>query len=1127
MLALCLLCLLAAYPPAAQSFFVGDSSTFTSAATAFPFLPQLNRTGIDIVSGKTSISAIFNEDYRLLDLFELLLPDVTQIFGIENLDTLNFKVSNFSLIIASGEVRVGTKPFPTWAIEENVLDVSDVTAFIGVTITPRATRGSDKFSFDSFGFAGTVWIGSTGIHLKISKIGPNLFFRGAPSTGSIPVGSFAEWLGSRILPDELAEPLQNIGLDRFTIEEASAVATYGPDGFAFGVSGNPTISGWGGLRCHFVATRYAEQSNQTARTVFTFAINIPSFSLSSLVSRLTGGSVDISDIPVIGSLYVPETGLVVSSGDAEPNMLPYVLDGILSYTKPITKGVTLVAAIPFVADQPPVLFILKIGPGGVTFTIRDTGRSLTVGNLINALVPDFNINDIPLPPGISDILNIQMTKFELASKPKSLAVEFRANFAIDVIPGFVSVVDPSLYVNITFEKPRKIRFKAGGFLQFGSIDFDVTIEQPTIGTGFIITAQGPTIDIGEIISKFNADFLPAELSAILTQASLIDFKILEPRLSIPVGTGASGFTVILSGRPQIAGWAGVRLSAAIAKTDTGIAMAGGFEFANIGFAGVIQRLTGIDVAFIKLLDRSLKVAVIISSKTMPGVRLHGDVLDKIAIRRGLSLIALFSFPTDCEGDGFCEFCKQTLGPDASLQLSVTISSLTQFVIAASINNIQLGGGVELSRCALEFGIGTETYIGISATLSLSNPPLSFTGELRAGADGVTITMLMQGIWKRAFWIDYLAFGNGILSATLKPSLPFLTGLELGGEVWLGRIDSGNEIKIRVYVGIDILNPTDSYFYGSVNQLTMAAIMRAFDFNLPLPPVLANSGFPEGLLVSFSATARELRPSGITIPQGIVINGTLDILGFRLKVYIDVGLPRGIKLNIRMTPINLAGGLLKLYKSSSDSSNGPLLVADVKLLPLPSINITASGYVSFLYGMIEREVYLQITNTQFLFYIRGRFFLFEALLKVYAPYGSLEEASFQIYGSLSTEWFTQIRERVLGIIKSAADTATRKLSDAQRKVDSARSVFYRAISDLQYARNNVNRLCSIRRCGRCKWDYSECMACLINLPAVHGQVHQMLLNFRVSFETKSYSFKIMIDLALLVHSPSYAKSARIR
>ena len=142
------------------------------------------------------------------------------------------------------------------------------------------------------------------------------------------------------------------------------------------------------------------------------------------MSKLTGGSVDISDVPVIGGLTIPETGVVISSGDAVPNMLPYVLDGILQYTMPITKGVSLVAAIPFVAGQPPVLFVLKIGSGGVKFSIRDPGRSLTVGNLIDAIVPDFNIHELTLPPGVSDILNIQMTRFELASKPKSLAVEF-------------------------------------------------------------------------------------------------------------------------------------------------------------------------------------------------------------------------------------------------------------------------------------------------------------------------------------------------------------------------------------------------------------------------------------------------------------------------------------------------------------------------------------------------------------------------------------------------------------------------------------------------------------------------------------------------------------------------------
>ena len=1063
---------------AAQSFFDGNSLVLESVSALLENFQALNRSGISVVGTNTSISAEFDvEDFRLSDLLELFLPDTPQFrqfFDDLPLDAgklFDFKASNFSLDVESGVWSIGTKPFPAWTIKRGVLVVSDVTVFVSVVVPllslNNESSSNETISVESYAIAGTVWIGRVGVDLTIGRVGSNLIFRGAPTSGSLPVGNFVEWLGSKILPDDLQKPLRRLGLDRFVIERAGVIATSGSDGFSFGVSGNPTLGGWSDYRCHFIATRYAAQSHRNARTVFTFAITLPKFTLAGLVRTLTGGSVDISDVPLLGTLTVQETGVVISSDDAEPLLLPELFEGFLENAMPISKGVTLVATIPFVVDEPPVLFVLKIGLEGVSFFVNDSGSSLTVGNLIDALVPDFDINDLELTrlPGVSHLLDVQMTQFELdATKPKTLIVEFSLGEEIKVIPGILSVIDPSITINMTLTKPRKTSYSANGYLRIGPADFNAQIGPSSSGKGLVVSADYPMIDIAEILDKFQASFFPPELASALKAASIIDFNILQPRLGIQIG---SELFVEISGRPQIAGWDGVRLAGVVAKTSAGVAMASGFEFVDVNFAGLIKKITGFDVSFLKLLDRSLQAAVVVSSNLMPDVRLHGEVLKKIAIEQGLSIVAVFAFPADCEGDSFCDFCKKALGPDVSLQLSATLSSISQFVVAASVNDIRLGGGVSLSRCALEFGIGAETFVGISATLALSNPPLKFTGELRAGVRGVTMTMMMEGLWKRAFGIDYLAFGNGIISMTLKVVTPWLTGLEIGGEVWLGRIDSGKEIKIAVYVGIDVVTVNDCYFYGSANRLTMNTLLRAFDFDIALPPVLGDSGFPEGISVSFSSIPRTLRPSGRSLPQGIFINGTINILGFRLKAYVNVGLPQGIKIDISMTPLNLAGGLIRLRRSRDDSSNGPMLVADVKLFPLPSINVKAQGYISFLGGMIEREVYLEITNSQFVMMVRGRFFLFDAELKIHAPYGSLLSASFRVYGRLSMAWLTELADRTANVIKRGADRATRKIGDAQRKVDGARSYLHRQQAKLSRARNNLHRMCRIRSCGSCK------------------------------------------------------------
>lgn len=140
------------------------------------------------------------------------------------------------------------------------------------------------------------------------------------------------------------------------------------------------------------------------------------------------------------------------------------------------------------------------------------------------------------------------------------------------------------------------------------------------------------------------------------------------------------------------------------------------------------------------------------------------------------------------------------------------------------------------------------------------------------------------------------------------------------------------------------------------------------------------------------------------------------------------------------------------------------------------------------GLIEKEVHLTITNTQFIFYLREPFFVFEATLKVYANYGSLQNAAFRVYGLLSSEWMDDIRQKVLSVLDKASKDATKKLSDAQGEVDKAQGAydaairtlrnkqrevdkgnekFDAAIQDLNRKQANVNKLCGLRTCHSSK------------------------------------------------------------
>ena len=82
--------------------------------------------------------------------------------------------------------------------------------------------------------------------------------------------------------------------------------------------------------------------------------------------------------------------------------------------------------------------------------------------------------------------------------------------------------------------------------------------------------------------------------------------------------------------------------------------------------------------------------------------------------------------------------------------------------------------------------------------------------------------------------------------------------ELGGEFKIGAIGSGSEIQAKVSVGISPINPLQNYFYANINKFSAGALAEAFGYNLKLPTVLLESGFPNGVLASFTGNPRGKR-----------------------------------------------------------------------------------------------------------------------------------------------------------------------------------------------------------------------------------------------------------------------------
>ena len=200
------------------------------------------------------------------------------------------------------------------------------------------------------------------------------------------------------------------------------------------------------------------------------------------------------------------------------------------------------------------------------------------------------------------------------------------------------------------------------------------------------------------------------------------------------------------------------------------------------------------------------------------------------------------------------------------------------------------------------------------------------------------------MWHNAFGLKFLSFGNAHAGATIIPESGTLQALSLGGTIYIGT-NPGKELVLKAYGGFNFANPLTNYFYGKVNHATIASILAAFGVsNVNLPRVLAQSGFPKGLESSFSLVQTVPVP-GVVIPAGYKLNGTINILGYTLSVLFYIDLPaKAMGMSIEMSPLNLAGGLIRMYRSATDTTHGPILKASFVLSPL-KISVSASGYLS--------------------------------------------------------------------------------------------------------------------------------------------------------------------------------------
>ena len=784
------------------------------------------------------------------------------------------------------------------------------------------------------------------------------------------------------------------------------------------------------------------------------AADIGLIRLSDVIRKTT--QVDISRVPFFGSLTIPRLGVTVSSDYITSSLLPNVFckEGLLQ-NRAVTIPKGLQAFILLNLRGTKVSIKMYYYKTFLSFEIIQNGR-LPIGTLLST-IPGINIHSLPLPPGVRAIFQFQVDYFSFETSSKQLVVTTRYPGTLSYFNGYLAITNPGPSINTVLKRPRKLTFAVEGAIKIGKGNYLITISRdPTINK-YVLKASFKTIPFSDVMHKFSAKILPNELHVVLK--IFIQFSIHNAQLAFPIGT--RNLQLHLSGTPVIGGYKAVHLSAAVIRQGGNTRLVAGFQLGKVSLATIINRITCKDLRKIAILNQELHLTLLISPDSLSRVRLYGSMLKNMDIKKGASINATLRWPPNCAMDKFCAVAQKVLGKDPQLSLQGTISSISSFTLSAGVSNINLGEGLQLQRAALQAKVdGSEVSIGIEGLIYLKKLGIVLSSGIRASSRGIVLEGSTTGCLnlKRLFGVDWLSICNLHLLIAVQPSAATVItvgGVEIGGEIRIGNPACLKRPLIeKGYIGVDQLSANNNFYFVQLkNSITMTTLLRAFCSRFHLPSPLVESGFPKGVLSSFSVLGKELPRAGVSIQSSFRLKGTIHILG--LKAHADVTIsPTAIKYYVVLPSLRIGGGFFQMYASKSDRSRGPFLKIIVSVLQ-PKVNMHISGFVSVL--GIQAQALLRVTKTRYEYGVERKFLhLFQASLHLTANSGDIKKAGFRVRGYLRNDLFAIVRRKTQRDLQSSSQATTRAFDNANRKVNSKKVVFDRASEKLQSAQHKVNR-----------------------------------------------------------------------
>ena len=318
----------------------------------------------------------------------------------------------------------------------------------------------------------------------------------------------------------------------------------------------------------------------SSKSIAALIADIRNFYLASFVN--TAINIDITDVPLFGTLTIPELGFEAATGEITSDLLPTLYtpgSRLEAFGTTLPSGVSAF----FIVDIAGVSVNAAFSLNKLTFNVPSTS-SLSVKQLRDQQVRDI-LNS--LPSQLSSVFDAQIATFSY--DPVSTELQFSGSLdsTVDIVPGFMSLSNVQISLILVLGEDKYVET-----LHFSG---DWNLEDLPIHTTVSYNRAENRLDIvGELDEANNGVSVPELITSLSGESLPIPSVLSSVKLSKLSGNTINDITLVtLSGSVSKG-----QVFLIYQKSPSGSAVAFAADTPEFRFSSLVSSATGIDISSI-------------------------------------------------------------------------------------------------------------------------------------------------------------------------------------------------------------------------------------------------------------------------------------------------------------------------------------------------------------------------------------------------------------------------------------------------------------------------------------------------------------------------------------------------